>query len=86
MKSYILWIEQKKFDKAKIFILNYLDLDEEKGLSQNLDGFDKEKILNKIKDTNFYSDISERAREEIEIILNKKNSGTVGDLVRASTL
>jgi hypothetical protein len=86
MKKYSLWLEEKKYDKAKDFLLSYLDLDKEKGVSQSLDGFDKSSVLNKLKDTNFYADISERAREKIENILNKQNSGTVGDLIRAATL
>jgi hypothetical protein len=87
MKKYSLWLEEKKYDKAKDFIISYLELDKEKGLSQDLDGFDKESLLNKLKDTSFYADITERAREKIENILSKEeNSGTVGDLVRAATL
>jgi hypothetical protein len=86
MKNYRLWLEEKKYDKAKDFILSYLNLDDEKGMSVSLDGFDKDDLLNKIKNTSFYSDISERAREKIDNILNDKVSKTVGDLVRAATL
>jgi hypothetical protein len=86
MKKYSLWLEEKKYDKAKDFILSYLDLDKEKGLSMSLDGFDKKNILDKIKDTSFYSNITERARDKIENILSKENSGTIGDLIRAASI
>lgn len=85
MKSYNLWLEQKKIDKSKDFFLSYLGIEEKDGLSRSLDSFDKNKLLRDLKNTNFYADISERAREKIETILGKENSGTVGDLARAAT-
>lgn len=85
MKSYNLWLEQKKIDKSKDFFLSYLGIEEKDGLSKSLDGFDKNKLLRDLKNTNFYADISERAREKIEDILKKDNSGTIGDLARAAT-
>ena len=86
MKNYKLWLEERKYDKSKDFILSYLNLDSEKGMSLSLDGFDKDELLGKIKGTSFYSEISERAREKIENILSDKSSKTVGDLIRAATI
>lgn len=86
IKTYQLWLEEKKYDKSKDFILSYLNLDKEKGMSMNLDGFDKNDLLQKIKNTSFYSELSERAREKIENILSSDSSKTVGDLIRAATI
>ena len=86
MKNYKLWLEERKYDKSKDFILSYLNLDSEKGMSLSLDGFDKNDLLQKIKNTNFYAELSERAREKIENILASDSSKTVGDLIRAATI
>jgi hypothetical protein len=86
IKTYQLWLEERKYDKSKDFILSYLNLDKEKGMSMSLDGFDKNDLLQKIKNTNFYSELSERAREKIENILASDSSKTVGDLIRAATI
>lgn len=86
IKTYQLWIEERKYDKSKDFILSYLNLDKEKGMSMSLDGFDKNDLMQKIKNTNFYSELSERAREKIENILTSDSSKTVGDLIRAATI
>lgn len=83
MKSFIIWMENRKHDKYKDFIISYLSLDKDKGISQSLDAFDKDDLLNKIKDSNVYADITEEAREKIENILSSDSSYTVGDLVRA---
>jgi hypothetical protein len=86
IKTYKLWLEERKYDKSKDFILSYLNLDSEKGMSLSLDGFDKNDLLQKIKNTNFYAELSERAREKIENILASDSSKTVGDLIRAATI
>ena len=86
IKTYKLWLEERKYDKSKDFILSYLNLDKEKGMSMSLDGFDKNDLLQKIKNTSFYSELSERAREKIENILASDSSKTVGDLIRAATI
>jgi hypothetical protein len=86
MRKFSIWLENKKYEDAKTFVINYLNLDNEKGMSQSLDGFDKKSLLNKIKDTSFYSNISERAREKIDNMLTSKTSKTVGDLVRAASV
>lgn len=83
MNSFLIWLESKKQDKYKDFILSYLSLDKDKGLSQNLDAFDKEDLLKRIKDSNVYAEISENARDKIENILTSDSSFTIGDLVRA---
>jgi len=81
-----LWLESKKHNKYKDFVLSYLSLDKEKGLSQNLDGFDKDDLLKKIKDSNVFTEITEKAREKIENILSSEGSFTVGDLIRAMSV
>lgn len=80
-----LWLEARKHEKYKDFVLSYLSLDKDKGMSQSLDGFDRKDLLEKIKDSNVFSEITEEAREKIEKILSSESSYTVGDLVRAMT-
>ena len=58
MKKFKLWLEDKEFDKNKDFIFSYLDLSEEEGLSVQLDGFDKNDLLKKLKSSWFYDDLS----------------------------
>ena len=70
MKKFKLWLEDKEFDKNKDFIFSYLDLSEEEGLSVQLDGFDKNDLLKKLKSSGFYDVLSARDK-------------TIGDLVRA---
>lgn len=81
-----LWLESRKYDKYKDFVLSYLSLDKDKGISQSLDGFDKDDLLKKIQDSSVFYEISEEAREKIENILSGDSSYTVGDLVRAMSI
>ena len=82
MKKFKLWLEDKEFDKNKDFIFSYLDLSEEEGLSVQLDGFDKNDLLKKLKSSGFYDDLSEEAKDRVENVLSARDK-TIGDLVRA---
>lgn len=82
MKRFKLWIEDKEFEKNKDFFISYLDLDKKEGLSMSLDGFNKKDLIRKIKDSNFYSDLSDIEKDSLEKII-LSNHKTVGDMVRA---
>ena len=80
--SFKIWLEGRKFDDNKDFITSYLDLDENDALSVSLDSFDRNDIFKKIKDTNYYNDLSDSSKDRFENVL-LKTGRTVGDLVRA---
>jgi len=82
MKRFKLWIENKEFDKNKDFFISYLDLDKNQALSMSLDGFNKKDIFKKIKDSNFYAELSDISKDNLEKVMLSNNQ-TVGDLVRA---
>lgn len=82
MKRFKLWIEDKEFDKNKDFFISYLDIDKKEGLSMSLDGFNKKDLLRKVKDSNFYDELSDLKKDSLEKIILSKHQ-TVGDLVRA---
>jgi|694.fasta_scaffold00614_32 hypothetical protein len=82
MKRFKLWVEDKEFDKNKDFFISYLDLDKNQGLSMALDTFNKKSLLRKIKDSNFYDELSDIAKDSLEKVILSNNQ-TVGDLVRA---
>jgi hypothetical protein len=82
MKRFKLWIENKEFDKNKDFFISYLDLDKNQGLSMSLDSFNKKDIFKKIKDSNFYAELSDISKDNLEKVMLSNNQ-TVGDLVRA---
>jgi DUF1365 family protein len=80
--SFKIWLEGRKFDDNKDFIVSYLDLDENDALSVSLDSFDRKDIFKKIKDTNYYNDLDDSSKDRFENVL-LKTGRTVGDLVRA---
>lgn len=82
--SFKIWLEGRKFDDNKDFITSYLDLDENDALSVSLDSFDRKDIFKKIKDTNYYNDLSDSSKDRFENVL-LKTGRTVGDLVRAAS-
>jgi hypothetical protein len=47
-----------------------------------LDTFNKKSLLRKIKDSNFYDELSDIAKDSLEKVILSNNQ-TVGDLVRA---
>jgi DUF1365 family protein len=80
--SFKIWLEGRKFDDNKDFIVSYLDLDENDALSVSLDSFDRKDIFKKIKDTNYYNDLDDSSKDRFENVL-LKTGRTVGDLVRS---
>jgi hypothetical protein len=80
--SFKIWLEGRKFDNNKDFIISYLDLDENNALSVSLDSFDRKDIFKKIKGTNYYNDLDDSSKDRFENVL-LKTGRTVGDLVRA---
>lgn len=74
--------EQKNFDFYKDVLLNYLGLDQSKGLSQNLDSFNKDNLKQKLQGLGEFSALPNHMQQEILTKIDNSQGGTMGDLIR----
>ena len=78
------WFEnqQKDFDFYRDIVLNYLGLDPSKGLSQNLDAFNKENLKQKLQGLGEFSALPDHVQQDILNKIDNTQGGTIGDLIR----
>lgn len=74
--------EQKDFNFFKDVFLNYLGLDQSKGLSQRLDSFDKDNLKQKLQGLGEFSVLPDHMQQEILTKIDNNQGGTMGDLIR----
>lgn len=72
--------EEKNLDYYKKLVLSKLELDNQ-GLSQSLNIWKPESLINKLNDLGEYKNLELNKRKEIENIIKSK-SGTVSDIVK----
>lgn len=77
------WLENeaKDFDFYHNLIVNYLGLDNDKGLSQNLDTFNQENLKQKLQALGEFSALPDDVKMEILARIDS-GQGTVGDLIK----
>ena len=73
--------EQKDFNFFKDVFLNYLGLDQSKGLSQRLDSFDKDNLKQKLQGLGEFSVLPDHMQQEILAKIDSNQGGTMGDLI-----
>jgi len=81
------WLEskEKKFDFYRDVILNYLGLDEEKGLSQSLDSFDKDWLVQKLNSLGEFAELPDDIQGSVLARIDSSQGGTIGDILRLMT-
>ena len=82
---FIEWLikeEEEAFNKWKHIIISYLNLDSQKGLSQNLDMFDKTTLVQKLKDLNEFAEFDSNKQSLVIGYIQSPIAGTIGDLIR----
>lgn len=75
-----LLIEEKDIDYYKKLILSKLELDNQ-GLSQSLNIWKPESLINKLNELGEYKNLSLEKRKNVENIIKSK-SGTINDLIK----
>lgn len=75
-----LFIEEKDIDYYKKLILSKLELDNQ-GLSQSLNIWKPESLINKLNELGEYKNLSLEKRKNVENIIKSK-SGTINDLIK----
>ena len=77
--------ERSRFDHFKDIILNYLNLDQNKGLSQSLDGFNRQNLKARLQGLREFSSLPISTQQKILAMIDSAQGGTVGDLIRQMT-
>jgi hypothetical protein len=80
MKPFKIWLETRKEEEIKDYLLSQLNLDEEHGLSVSLDSLDPDETIATLRGHGNWQTLSPEKQKSIEDKI-RNGLGTVGDLV-----
>ena len=78
------WLEseEKDFKFYQNVILNHLGLDPKKGLSQDLNSFNKQNLKQKLTSLGIFTALPEEVQSNVFSRIDSSQGGTMGDILR----